>query len=205
MLRLLAVFLLSTPLLGQNSVLQSWSANEISALQLQLSYANRIEIIGETRTTIEAEYLAEGEYQNDLRLSAVLQKKQLILTEQLSPSFNPYHDKLSAHKVMASTLKLKVPEKIALSLAVENAKTKLTGIIKQLELKQNEGNVSLVNAAIEGKVWTNKANLQLDDTIQGVFAASKKGNVVGGFTSMEKSRLLLYSNSGNISRLSKRK
>ena len=205
MLRLLAVFLLSTPLLGQNSVVQSWPANEISSLQLQLPYANRIEIIGESRTTIEAEYLAEGEYQNDLRLNAVLQKEQLILTEQLSPNFNPYHDKLSAHKVMASTLKLKVPEKIALSLAVENAQTQLTGIIKQLELKQNEGNVSLESTAIEGQVWTNKANIQLDDTIQGVFAASKKGKLVGGFTSKEKARLLLYSNSGNISRLSKRK
>ena len=103
------------------------------------------------------------------------------------------------------SLKLKVPEKIALSLAVENAQTQLTGIIKQLELKQNEGNVSLESEAIEGQVWTNKANIQLDDTLQGVFAASKKGNVVGGFTSKEKGRLLLYSNNGNISRLSKRK
>lgn len=205
MLRLLAVFLLSTPLLGQNSVVQSWPANEISSLQLQLPYANSIEVIGESRTTIVAEYLAEGEYQNALRLNAILQKEQLILTEQLSPSFNPYHDKLSAHKVMASTLKLKVPKKIALSLAVENAQTQLTGKIKQLELKQNEGNVLMKNAAIEGQVWANKANIQLDDTLQGVFAASKKGNVVGGFTSKEKARLLLYSNSGNISRLSKRK
>ena len=205
MLRLLAVFLLSTPLLGQNSVVQSWPANEISSLQLQLPYANSIEVIGESRTTIVAEYLAEGEYQNDLRLNAEIQKEQLILTEQLSPSFNPYNDKLSAHKVMASTLKLKVPEKIALSLAVENAQTQLTGKIKQLELKQNEGNVLMKNAAIEGQVWANKANIQLDDTLQGVFAASKKGNVVGGFTSKEKARLLLYSNSGNISRLSKRK
>jgi len=205
LLRLLAVFLLSTPLLGQNSVVQSWPANEISSLQLQLPYANRIEIIGESRTTIEAEYLAEGEYQNDLRLNALLQKEQLILTEQLSPSFNPYHDKLSAHKVMASTLKLTVPEKIALSLAVENAQTLLIGIIKQLEVKQNEGNVSLESAALEGQIWTNKANIQLDDTLQGVFAASKKGKLVGGFTSKEKARLLLYSNSGNISRLSKRK
>ena len=165
--------------MGQNSVVQSWPANEILSLQLQLPYANRIEIIGESRTTIEAEYLAEGEYQNDLRLNAVLQKNQLILTEQLSPSFNPYHDKLSAHKVMASTLKLKVPEKIALSLAVENAQTQLTGKIKQLELKQNEGNVFLENATLEGQVWTNKANIQLDDTIQGVFAASKKGKASG--------------------------
>ena len=165
--------------MGQIPVVQSWPANEISSLQLQLPYANRIEIIGESRTTIEAEYLAEGEYQNDLRLNAVLQKEELILTEQLSPSFNPYHDKLSAHKVMASTLKLKVPEKIALSLAVENAQTQLTGIIKQLEVKQNEGNVSLESTAIEGQVWTNKANIQLDDTIQGGICRFEKRKASG--------------------------
>ena len=205
MLRLLAVFLLSTPLLGQNSVVQSWAAKEISSLQLQLPYANRIEIIGESRTTIETEYLAEGEYQNDLRLNAVLKKNELILTEQLSPSFNPYHDKLSAHKVMASTLKLKIPENIALRLAVENAQAQLTGKIKQLEFKQNEGNVILEKAALEGQVLTNKANIQLDNTIQEVYAFSKKGKVTGTFTLMKNARLLLNSNSGNISRLSKRK
>ena len=75
---------------------------------------------------------------------------------------------------MASTLKLKVPEKIALSLAVENAQTQLTGKIKQLELKQNEGNVFLENATLEGQIWTNKANIQLDDTIQGYLPLEKK-------------------------------
>ena len=205
MLRLLAVFLLSSPLLGQNSVVQSWPANETSSIQLKLPYANRLEIIGETRTTIETEYLAEGEYQNDLRLNVALQKNQLILTEQLSPSFNPYHDKLSAHKVMASTLRLKVPENMTLYLVIENAECQLTGKIKQLELKQNEGNGFLENVELNGQIWTNKANIQLVDTTQTVFASSKKGRIVGAFTLVDKAHLLLYSNSGNISRLSKRK
>lgn len=205
MLRLLAVFLLAWPLFGQNASHLSWPAEKISSLQLILPYANQVEIIGEVRATIEIRYITEGEYQNELRLSPTPIGNELHIEEQLSPSFDPFHDKLSAHKVMASTLQIKLPTTKTLSLQIQQAKSTIQGKIKKLVLKQNEGNVAILSAGIKGTILTNKAPIVLHNGNQNVFAVSKKGEVQGRFSSKAEADLILESNSGNISHASNRK
>ena len=109
---------LTTTLSGQNSTIQSWPRDEVHALELVLPFANHVEIIGENRSSIQIEYLTEGEYKDDLRLKSTLQMEGLIVNELLSPGFNPQQDKLSAHKVMASSFRLKVPDFVRLSILV---------------------------------------------------------------------------------------
>lgn len=193
---------LTTTLSGQNSTIQSWPSDEVHALELVLPFSNHVEIIGENRSSIQIEYLTEGEYKDDLRLKSTLQMEGLIVNELLSPGFNPQQDKLSAHKVMASSIRLRVPDFVRLSIQIENAKSILKGVSHALFLKQRYGSVLIASKAINGKVVTQGATIKIPHDKKKVFASSKKGKIEGINGVKEEADLFLQSNSGNISRLS---
>ena len=204
MLRFFAALLLAPSLFGQSTSSLSWSAKNIHSIQLTLPFANQIKIIGEKRSSIKIDYQTEGEYQKELRLKSEEINHELRLEEQLAPSFTPYHDKLSAHKVMASTLTLWLPERISLSLQIQNAKSTISGKISSLSVKQIEGNLHLDAIDAKGHLYTQKAIIQVHQSKQKVFASSKNGRLNGFFSSEDEAQLFLQSRDGDISIISDR-
>lgn len=205
MFRLLLVCLFIGKLYGQNQHQLLWEASAFDLVKLELPYANTVVVSASLDNTIALEYQTEGEYKNHLVIRSFQIGKSLQLVEQKGPSFNAFHDKLSAHKVWASTLKLFLPEHLKLQLEAQNARLEFTGNFSDLSLKLHEGELLLKGQEISGNIETQKADVRLIGENHKASAQSKYGTISGPFSPADQSQLKITSVEGNISLVSERK
>lgn len=192
-------------LYGQNQHKLFWEAAGIDLISLELPFANTIVVSTSLDNSIALDYQTEGEYKNHLVMRSFQMGKSLELVEQKGPSFNAFHDKLSAHKVWASTLKLFLPEHFKLQLKVHNARLEINGNFSNLSLKLHEGEVILKGQDISGNIETHNAGVRLFGDSHKASAQSKYGSIYGPFNQADQSQLHITSVKGNISLISQRK
>lgn len=205
MLRLLFVGLLFCKLNAQNKRNLVWEANAFKAISIELPLANTIVVSTTNSPQIKVEYLSEGEYQDHLVLRVNEEEQGLQLVEQQAPSFKNHHDKLSAHKVWASSLKILLPEGLPLQLKADNAQLNLRGNFTQLFVFLREGSLDITGQKINGKLETQKADVTLYGQKTLTHISSKYGTVSGLNSPLDQSELIIQSVEGNISLLSHRK
>ena len=192
-------------LYGQNQHSRLWNADAFDSIKLELPFASSIVVSLSFDHNISLEYQTEGEYKNHLVLRSFQVGKTLQLVEQKGPSFNALHDKLSAHKVWASTLKLFLPNNFDLSLKAQNSHVDIQGNFHGLKLELYEGEIFLKGQKIIGEVKANKADIHLYGENHKAHAFSKYGQTHGPFSPADQSRLKLSSVEGNIFFISQRK
>lgn len=192
-------------LYGQNQHKLFWEAAGFDLISLELPFANTIVVSTSLDNSIALDYQTEGEYKNHLVMRSFQMGKSLQLVEQKGPSFNAFHDKLSAHKVWASTLKLFLPEHFKLQLKVQNARLEINGNFSNLSLKLHEGEVILKGQDISGNIETHNAGVRLFGDSHKASAQSKYGSIYGPFNQAAQSQLHITSVKGNISLISQRK
>lgn len=205
MYRLLLACLFLGKLYGQNQHQLLWEAAAFDQIKLELPFANTVVVSTSLDNNITLEYQTEGEYKNHLVMRSFQIGKSLQLIEQKGPSFNAFHDKLSAHKVWASTLKLFLPEYFKLQLEAQNTRLEINGNFSDLSLKLHEGELILKGQEISGNIETHKANVRLIGQNHKASAQSKYGTIYGRFSSADQSQLKITSVEGNISLVSERK
>lgn len=192
-------------LYGQNQHKLFWEAAGFDLISLELPFANTIVVSTSLDNSIALDYQTEGEYKNHLVMRSFQMGKSLQLVEQKGPSFNAFHDKLSVHKVWASTLKLFLPEHFKLQLKVRNARLEINGNFSNLSLKLHEGEVILKGQDISGNIETHNAGVRLFGDSHKASAQSKYGSIYGPFNQSVQSQLHITSVKGNISLISQRK
>ena len=192
-------------LYGQNQHKLFWEAAGFDLIALELPFANTIVVSTSLDNSIALDYQTEGEYKNHLVMRSFQMEKSLQLVEQKGPSFNAFHDKLSAHKVWASTLKLFLPEHFKLQLKVQNARLEINGNFSNLSLNLHEGEVILKGQDISGNIETHNAGVRLFGDSHKASAQSKYGSIYGPFNQTDQSQLHITSVKGNISLISQRK
>ena len=205
MFRLLLACLFLGKLYGQNQHQLLWEASAFDQIKLELPFANTVVVSTTLDNNIRLEYQTEGEYKNHLIMRSFQIGKSLQLVEQKGPSFNAFHDKLSAHKVWASTLKLFLPEHYTLQLKAQNARLEIKGNFNDLSIKLQEGEVILKGKEISGNIETHKAGVYLIGKNLKASAQSKYGTINGPFGPAGQSQLKIASVEGNISLVSERK
>ena len=205
MFRLLLACLFLGKLYGQNQHQLLWDAAAFDQIKLELPFANTIVVSTSLDDNIVLEYQTEGEYKNHLIIRSFQIGKSLQLVEQKGPSFNAFHDKLSAHKVWASTLKLFLPEYFKLQLKAQNARLEMKGNFNDLSLNLHEGKVVLKGKEIRGNIETHKAGVYLIGKNLKASAQSKYGTIDGPFSPADQNQLKITSVEGNISLVSERK
>ena len=205
MFRLLLACLFLGKLYGQNQHQLLWDAAAFDQIKLELPFAHTVVVSTSLDNNITLEYQTEGEYKNHLLMRSFQIGKSLHLVEQKGPSFNAFHDKLSAHKVWASTLKLFLPEYFKLQLKAQNARLEMKGNFNDLSLNLHEGKVVLKGKEIRGNIETHKAGVSLMGKNLKASAQSKYGTVIGPFGHAGQSQLKITSVEGNISLISQRK
>ena len=205
MYRLLIGCLFVCSLYGQNQHKLLWEADPFDLICLELPFANTVVVSTTLDNTIALEYQTEGEYKNHLVLRTFQVGKTLQVVEQKGPSFNAFNDKLSAHKVWASTLKLFLPDHFNLQLEAQNSRLDIQGNFNALKLQLYEGDIMIKGQKITGEVKTNKADIHLFGGSHKAHAISKYGIISGPFIPANQSELKLSSTEGNISFISQRK
>ena len=186
------------PAFGQQHKSYRWEVAALEQISLSLPFANSISVLATKTNFVEVVYKTEGEYQKAVVLSRFIDENTVRIEEQLNPGFSPFQDKLSAHKVMATTLKISYPEKSSLSLMANSARVDLDGLFPQLAIQLDEGSLYLNSSFSRGKVKTNSAHIYAEELENTVFAFSKKGKITGQTTAKKNATLLLESKRGNI-------
>ena len=192
-------------LYGQNQHQLLWEATRFDLVSLELPFVNTVVVSTSLDNTITLDYETEGEYKNHLVMRSFQMGKSLQLVEQKGPSFNAFHDKLSAHKVWASTLKLFLPEYFKLQLEAQNARLEINGNFSTLSLKLLEGDVVVKGQDISGNIETHNADVRLFGNSHKATAQSKYGSIYGPFNQRGQNQLHIISVKGNISLISHRK
>lgn len=182
-----------------------WNEADLEGVLVDLPITSSLNIYSSQETVIKTHYFTEGEYQNSVVFSGVVQGNQLYLSEQIAPTYEAFNDKLSAHKVFASQLDIYIPENIFLQLKAQNCQVKIIGDFQKVAMEIREGEVQLEAAFINGKIKTDTADIFLRGIENTIFASTKKGRLKGNFDLKKNATLSITSREGNISNISRRK
>ncbi|WP_224488483.1 DUF4097 family beta strand repeat-containing protein [Robertkochia flava] len=144
------------------------------------------------------ETFIEGEYQAELTVSSRQEGSTLFLEGVFIPSFENPNDKLSAHKVLSVSLKVKVPRQLMVELFGSSTRVVAKGNYNDLDISTRKGPVFLEN--VEGLVKVKTANAEIRATrLSGyVQAATSYGKVYRGKVRSGNSSISLESVNGDI-------
>lgn len=138
MLRLCCLLFCSL-LFGQTQQRKTWDASTIESIHLDFPWASSIAINTHDDSVIEAHYQTEGEYQDLYLLKNSIVGVHFYLEEYQRPNWNNPGDKLSAHKVVANTVSLTIPEGLYLSLSAKETQINCSGEYENLTVRLEHG------------------------------------------------------------------
>ena len=106
-----------------------------------------------------------------------LNSEVLYFTENYSPTFYEFNDKLSAHKFVSSQIEIKFNSKISLELYVNDSEINGEGKIDFLKIFQRNGSCHLYNLKSKGNVKTIDADIYIHKREINISAKSVNGKV----------------------------
>lgn len=125
-----------------------------------LPFVHALVVSSTVENEISVSYQSEGEYQGQIQLNKMLLNRHLLLNEQRGLEFPFFHDKLSAHKVIATSLTLHLPVSLPIDLTLENAKVVISGAFQNFYLSLKEGEVIINSPSLVGKIETKFAAIK---------------------------------------------
>lgn len=158
------VFLCSSLLQGQQFSSKSIVVNPQKKLNIDLTYVAHFEIDTHQKNYIQTELSAEGEYRDMYNLSILESKEIYDISLSKNPLYANFNDKLSAHKVLAITLKMLVPSQMALDIDGLNSIVYTKGDYRELNVFLNEGVCYLHHNSTKSNIITAKADVYLEMT-----------------------------------------
>lgn len=181
----------------KNNRLQ-WNATSYQELELNVPWASTIYINSSNDASITAVYQSEGEYQETLFLTSQSRNSALILTETRNPFGETFNDKLSAHKVIASTVSLTLPEQLSVNLKANNALVTVRGPFRAATIFLEEGKLLLYCSSLTGNIVTQRAPVEWYGIQHPYTARSKYGKIEGTTMSQMNAPVSIESTWGNI-------
>ncbi|MEZ2413523.1 DUF4097 family beta strand repeat-containing protein [Muriicola sp. E247] len=183
---------------GQKVVRKVLILPHITHIQIDASYLALVELITTPGADLNLQAVIEGEYRKDLAIELQEEGNTLRVTAALQPFFKIPNDKLSAHKVIAISLYIEVPEDKFVSLYGTNTQVRARGIYKELEVVLSDGQCTLKDPKDNVRVTTQSGNIDLETASGTINLNSKYGTVIQDNIPEGRSNYHLQSNSGNI-------
>lgn len=146
-------------LFGQTQQHKRWDASEIQSIALNFPWSSSIKIDTHKAATIKVEYLKEGEYQSLSLLQKSIEGSSFYLEEIQHPDLNKPEDKLSAHKVVANSIEVTIPENLILSILAKDTQLHCSGIFKNINIRMEHGSGSFYIDNPTGTVQSLTADL----------------------------------------------
>lgn len=193
LLKRLSPFLLFLILLGtctdslaQKRLEQSFYDKDIAGLYIKSDEIFEIHLSTSVSDHITIGTLIDGETFESSLLKTSVENNILKIETGKTPDFEPFNDKLSAHKVLSIVLYIDLPEGMDIDIFSTLASVDAQGSFGQVQINLGRGGCRLVNfrfresATIKTLVGAIKAEVD----IAKVQAQSRNGNVViaSGFT-----------------------
>ena len=184
--------------LAQNKLQKEIPAAHIETISINGNQIFKISIATSNTDKINVISILDGEYQNDFQI--VIKKEHQILNlslEHLSLQEIP-DDKRNAHKVIAATLHLEIPERFNLRISSDIGSVELEGIFNSLQIELLQGHCIIEGKAKKGIINTLDGDIRLKTDSASVEANSNHGRVTLDTFSNLNSIWKLKSINGNI-------
>tara|TARA_B100000003_G_C10925678_1_gene369074 strand:- start:1676 stop:2257 length:582 start_codon:yes stop_codon:yes gene_type:complete len=185
----------------QKVVKKTWEGTNFSKILVDARWASEISFVGEENFNgLEIIYSSDGEYGNDIIPKFKINSEILYFTENYSPTFYQFNDKLSAHKFISSQVKIKLNSKFSLILYANDSKINGEGQIDFLEIYQRNGSCNLYNLRSKGNIKTIDADIYIYNRDIKISAKSINGKVKSSYEKVisKDSGLKIYSLNGDI-------
>ncbi|WP_299113797.1 hypothetical protein [uncultured Winogradskyella sp.] len=163
---LLGLFFLA-PLfsLSQNKSESIFTAKGISEVIVDGNQIFNISVKTKVAEDISVKSLSDGEYGNDYQVISEVKNNQLFISlERVSLEKTP-DDKRNAHKVIAATLQIKMPEKLNLSIKSDVGSVEAKGVFNELNINLFQGGCTINAIAklatiktIDGNIYVKTSN-----------------------------------------------
>ncbi|MCY4160628.1 MAG: hypothetical protein OXE77_02050 [Flavobacteriaceae bacterium] len=171
----------------------------MSHAEFHLPWVHQLEIIGSNASTeIEFIYGGFGEYQTASTITFRQSNEVLIAREKTNPNFKFVGDKLSAHKLYATTATLFVPSGLNLHIMVGDCQVTIKGTLDHIHLQLKSGYCSFEAMTVKSSIESINANICVLNKMVNVNANSKHGIVSTQYNADFASNLDIGTTWGNI-------
>ncbi|RNC88403.1 MAG: hypothetical protein ED556_04250 [Winogradskyella sp.] len=165
------VFLVCSFGFSQNTSQNIFQANGISDIRVDGDQIFNISVNTLDTDKITVSSITDGEYQNDVSVISEIKGNQLFLKLEHTTLYKTPDDKRNAHKVVAATLKIELPENLKLSVKSDVGSVNVKGDFLELKLNLEQGGCNIEGYArlatiqtIDGNIFakTNNAIIETD-------------------------------------------
>lgn len=164
---------------GQKS-LQRDFYEELSAISIQSDEIFEIHITASPRDHISLRTQIDGETFESALLTTKIVEHQLYIGTSKTPDYNPFNDKLSAHKVLSIAVFLEIPEEMHLDVYSTLASLDAKGKFGAVRVNLGRGGCRLEDFSFRESAIINTltGSIRIEVDTAEVRAQSRNGNVV---------------------------
>ena len=162
---------------AQNKGENKFSTKGISKIVVDGYQIFNIDVETSGTDTIKVFSLTDGEYKDDFKVFSELKNGQLNIGLRRSPFYDKLDDKRNAHKVIAATLKIILPEDLDLSITSDIGSVNIKGDVNMLFVQLAEGYLKFEGKAKSAIINTIDGDIHVTTNNAMVEATSSYGNV----------------------------
>lgn len=160
---------------GQKETLKTFDAEDIESIRLKTDEVFRIRISTAPAETITIRTRADGEYYNNISLDSEIKGETLELSSRFREILQSGYDKLSAHKVFAMEVELKIPENLNVEIISNLASVEGEGDYQNLLIQLKSGSCHLENFSGNASINTYRGDVTVETAGGMVEASSRNG------------------------------
>jgi len=195
---LLLAMLLVNPVAAQKVVRKIATLPRTNLLQIDAGQCYSVELETAAVDVMEVEATMEGEYGSDILLNLGEEGSTTRIEAGVQPFFNLPDDKLSAHKVIAISLKILLPQNRSVQIYGRSATIAARGRYEKLHIILDSGGCSLFDVSRLVEVSTRTADIYVESPGATILAKSRYGVVNSNLIPAGDARYRLRTISGDI-------
>ncbi|RZS99405.1 hypothetical protein [Aquimarina brevivitae] len=174
---LLLSFLLSMVGYGQSTVDKIIDAEGIQKVIIKLDKTAKVKIETTTTNRITLSAISEGEYKDHLLFDSTRDNTVLNISEVKQPFVAQFNDKLSAHKIHAMSIIVKLPIDLSVEVFAKNSSLHINGEYELVFVELFSGDCLLKPFIGDAKINTVNANISVYTKNANINAQTKLGKI----------------------------
>lgn len=183
---------------AQNSLTKTITADSISKIEINGNQIFTINVTTTKNNQILVSSTLDGEYQNKYQITLKHEGTLLLLALDYVSFDEIPDDKRNAHKVIAATLKVEIPEDLILNIKSDVGSVNLTGQFKSIFIELLQGYCNAVGKATSATINTIDGNIKVATSNANINANSKYGKSKIDLINPSECVWNLHSINGNI-------
>ena len=183
---------------SQNVITESISAKGIDKILIDGNQIFQIYDHSEKRTDIKISSKTDGEYQNGYKIFSELKNGQLYIKLFQTPFFEIPDDKRNAHKVVAATLEVIMPEYLDMTIRSDIGTVWANGLFKYVIVELFQGACIIKGRVDTALIQTFTGDITVETQNASIEAKSNNGLVSVEEYGYQTSHWLLRTIDGNI-------